>query len=134
MSLLRSEPVKVNNFWFTPEGKLKPTSLGVLASLNNIILLDWRKLIGGQIKELGSKRYPWIVYNCTDRLYGEWHGYRTRKEAVDMFVRQAVVARRDPLCDMTQGTVVEKALRAYIQTTHSTPPQVGLPYLTPASV
>jgi hypothetical protein len=109
-----------HNFWFDNH---KP-NLAVLACLNDVVLLDWRKLNkDSKLRAEGNRRYPWIVYEAANnRDYGSWQGFKTRKAAIDWFVKRALSAPAAPENNMVLDTVVEKAVRERAES-YETPPE-----------
>lgn len=82
----------------------------VLACRNNIVLLDRRRIIGTRDFLLTYRKGPrkWAVYNASDtRHNGEWTAPKTRKEAIEMFVRMSLTAPNTVHPALLRDTIVE---------------------------
>lgn len=98
------EPYRDGNFFFQ-DGQ--PKSAAVLACRNNIVLIDRRKVESGELRATKT-RYPWAVYDASNtKFYGEWQGFKTRKEAIAAFVRLQGYRPRFNVNDLITGTVAE---------------------------
>jgi hypothetical protein len=102
--LSRSEPYRDLNPFFK-DGQ--PTGEYVLACYNNVILLDRRLIKSGGLV-MTSKQYKWAVYDASNTNgFGEWLGFKTRKEAIEYFVRLATARPRFNVNDLITGTIAQ---------------------------
>lgn len=90
----------MRNFWMV-DGIVKYPQ--VVACLNNIVILD-RRFIPKGMKDLADDlpkppsrdAKPWLVYDAaTEKDFGSWTVYRTRKQAVQDCIQRASRAPRD---------------------------------------
>jgi hypothetical protein len=102
-----NDPFRDNNFWF----KAGTPQAGVLACYNNVVLLDRRLVIAGELRSVKGP-WKWAVYDASGtRYFGEWQGYKTRKQAVVEFVKLALLRPRFEPNELVQDTIVEVVLR-----------------------
>lgn len=107
-----------SNVWYDyGDGTWDPA---VLASANNIVLVDRRKIKppprqSGERNYMvdGANRYPWMVYDSRPDSH-EWQGFKTRKAAIARFVHLAMVLRKVDAPRLIDGTVAEPAWRARV--------------------
>jgi hypothetical protein len=116
-----------SNIWFNYEAETFDAC--VMACVNNIVLIDRRKL-APNIKIQPGDRGPylaytggpfkWAVYDQSPGHVGEWQAYKTRKAAITEFVRKAMSVHamfRLPYPKLLDGTVAEgewKSREAYL--------------------
>ena len=100
------EPFRDNNFWI----KAGTPQAGVLACYNNVVLLDRRKVVTGELRDT-SGRWNWAVYDASNSQgFGEWLGYRTRKAAIKAWVHLALLRPRFEPNELVKDTIVEAVL------------------------
>lgn len=103
------------NIWF--DSNRNQFHIGVLASVNDIVLLDRRKLNCNPACDLSYKggSYKWVVYNSVHgRKCGEWEGFKTLKGAIERLVHLSL---RQP--NLSFPKKIDDRIEAMLQAKHN---------------